>query len=253
MIKWFIAVFECAVDHEVSTQVSRARAWLDCIAPWIPCIFTSISPWTSPNITSMSTRDNSVMWWPWLMLSYYNRIIRTNRYPFWSGIFNMCCMQHSNSKSPSDLNLPRWVHPDLVESRLPRDTSTTELPRMWWINHACILSLCCITFVVAQHALCNVSCLPLRFKMFVLCNATCYCPASTVEYLCTCCSLDNSTVVLKVQLFTCKLHVRDVFGYLREPYARMLACISLCSVSTAHMGVLADLIRGWKPLMRPAS
>ena len=80
------------MGHEESAQVSRARAWLDYTAPLIPCIFTSSFPRITPNITSISTGDNSVKWGPWLMLSYDNRIIGTNRHPFRSNIFNVCCI-----------------------------------------------------------------------------------------------------------------------------------------------------------------
>ena len=93
-MKWFIAVFECAVGLEKTTQMSCARAWLDWIALLIPCIFASISPRITPNITSMSTGGNSVKWWPWIMLSYDNRIIGTNRHPFRSNIFNLWCVAY---------------------------------------------------------------------------------------------------------------------------------------------------------------
>ena len=87
----------------------------------------------------MSTGDNSVKWWPWLMLSYDDRIIGTNRQPFRSKRFNVCCilkiLTYSKSKSLSDLNPSRRDHPDLLEFRLLHDTPTTELPRIRCINH----------------------------------------------------------------------------------------------------------------------
>ena len=64
-VQRFIAVFECAVSKEETTQVSRVRTWLDGMVFLTPCILVSISPQISPNIASMSTQNNSVVWWPW--------------------------------------------------------------------------------------------------------------------------------------------------------------------------------------------
>ena len=90
-----------------------------------------------PNTANMSTRDYSVMWWPWLTPWYYRFIIPINQLP--RSLISVAYLHQIH------ISLEVWNHhvdvsPELEELRLPQQAPNpflliTKIIKQYWQVH----------------------------------------------------------------------------------------------------------------------